>query len=146
MLVEADTETMCSAIRRDFPHREIIACPDPTGRRLQTSSAMNLSDHAILAKRGFKVRSPKAPWAIRDKVAAVRLMIHDANGHRRLRVDPSCKRVIRSLSNLEYKPGSSHPDPKSDHSHMADAVGYACLGIVKGLTPWRIGSSGFRVS
>ena len=79
-------------------------------------------------------------------VAAVRLMIRDANGHRHLRVDLSCKRVIRSISNLEYKPGSSHPDPKSDHSHMADAIGYACLGIAKGLTPWRIGSSGFRVS
>jgi hypothetical protein len=29
-------------------------------------------------------------------------MIRDANGHRRLKVDPRCKRVIRSLSNLEY--------------------------------------------
>ena len=35
---------------------------------------------------------------------------------------------------------------EGDQSHMADAVGYACLGIAKGLTPWRIGSSGFRLS
>ena len=56
-------------------------------------------------------------------------MVRDANGHRRLKVDPSCKRVIRSLSNLEYRAGSSVPDPKSDHSHMADALGYACIAL-----------------
>ena len=145
MLVDSDTETMATAVRRDFPNYEILACPDPTGRRLQTSSAMGLSDHAILARRGFKVRAPKAPWSIRDKVAATRLLIKDANGHRRLQVDPKCKREIRSLSNLEYKAGASVPDPKSDHSHMADAIGYACVALAKGLLPWSIGQSGFRV-
>ena len=144
-LIDADTETMASAVRRDFPNFEILACPDPTGRRLQTSSAMGLSDHAILKRRGFLVRAPKAPWSIRDKVAAVRLMIRDANNRRRLKVDPKCKRVIRSLSNLEYKAGASVPDPKSDHSHMADAVGYACIALAKGLLPYTIGESGFRV-
>ena len=106
---------------------------------------MGLSDHAILKRRGFRVRAPKAPWSIRDKVAATRLMIRDANGHRRLKVHPSCKRVIRSLSNLEYKAGASVPDPKSDHSHMADAIGYACIALAKGLLPYSIGESGFRV-
>jgi hypothetical protein len=115
-----------------------LVCPDPTGRRLQTSSAMGLSDHPILKRRGFLVRAAKAPWSIRDKVVAVRLMIHDANGHRRFKVDPKCKRVIRSLSNLEYKAGASVPDPKSDHSHVADAVGYACIALAKGLLPYSI--------
>lgn len=145
VLIDANTEEMATAVRKDFPMMEIWACPDPTGRRLQTSSAMGLSDHAILKRRGFRVRAPKAPWSIRDKVAATRLMVRDANGHRRLKVDPTCKRVIRSLSNLEYKAGASVPDPKSDHSHMADAVGYACIALAKGLLPYSIGQSGFRV-
>ena len=81
VLVEADTETICSTIWRDFPHRKIIACPNPTGRRLQTSSAMNLSDQAILRKAGFKVKSPRAPWSIRDKRSPGRLLMRDANGH-----------------------------------------------------------------
>ena len=72
-------------------------------------------------------------------------MIRDANGHRRLKVNPSCKRVIRSLSNLEYKAGASVPDPKSDNSYMADAIGYACIVLAKGLLPYLIGESGFRV-
>ena len=146
VLVNSDTHEMAKAVRADFPHHEILACPDPTGRRLQTSSAMGLSDHAILKRYGFVVKAPRAPWSIRDKVSATRLMVRDANGHRRLKVDPSCKRVIRSLSNLEYKAGASVPDPKSDHSHMADALGYACIALQKGLLPWTLGETGFRVS
>ena len=72
-------------------------------------------------------------------------MVRDANGHLRLEVSPSCKGVIRSLSNLEYKAGASVSDPKSDHSHMADAIGYACVALAKGLLPWSVGQSGFRV-
>ena len=145
VLVDADTEQMAMEVRRDFPNYEILACPDPTGRRLQTSSAMGLSDHAILKQYSFQVKAPKAPWSIRDKVSATRLMIKDANGHRRLKVDPRCKRVIRSLSNLEYKAGASVPDSTSDHAHMADAIGYACIAMAKGLLPWRIGTTGFQV-
>jgi len=73
-------------------------------------------------------------------------MIRDANGHRRLKVDPRCKRVIRSLSNLEYRAGASVSDPKSDHSHMADALGYACIALQKVLLPWSLGVTGFRVN
>ena len=48
-LVVADTETMASAVSRHFPNVEILTCPDPTSRSPQTSSAMGLSDHAILS-------------------------------------------------------------------------------------------------
>ena len=54
--------------------------------------------------------------------------------------------VIYSSSNLEYRAGASVPDPKSDHSHMADALGYACIALQKGLLPWSVGVTGFRVS
>ena len=144
VLINADTHEMARTIRKDFPYDEILACPDPTGRRLQTSSAMAMSDHAILQKYNFRVKAPRAPWSIKDKVAATRLMVRDANGYRRLKVNPSCKRLIRSLSNLEYKAGASVPDPKSDHSHMADAIGYACIALQKGLLPYSLGATGFR--
>ena len=82
-----------------------------------------------------------ATWACN---ASTRLMNRDANGHKRLKVDPRFKQVIRSLSNLEYRAGASVPDPKSDHSHMADALGYACIALKKGLLPWILGVTGFR--
>ncbi|QVV66762.1 terminase large subunit domain-containing protein [Synechococcus sp. LA31] len=145
VLMEADTREMALEVRARYPNREILCCPDPTGSRKQTSS-LGLSDHAILKDvGGFSIRSPRAPWAVIDKVNACRLMILDAAGQRRLLVDPSCKRVIRSFRNLEFKPGLSVPDPASEHGHMADAVGYACIAISKGLTPWRVGPTGFAV-
>ena len=143
--MEADTREMALEVRARYPDREVLCCPDPTGSRKQTSS-LGLSDHAILKDvGGFSIRSPRAPWAISDKVNATRLMILDAAGRRRLLVNPSCKRVIRSFKNLEFKPGLSVPDLASEHGHMADAVGYACIAISKGLTPWRVGNVGFSL-
>ena len=51
--VDADTETMASAVSRHYPNFEILTCPDPTGRSPQTSSAMGLSDHASLKRRSL---------------------------------------------------------------------------------------------
>ena len=144
VLVDADTRMLGAAVRKAFPRQEIYCFPDPTGSRSQTSS-MGLSDHAILREFGFKVKSPRAPWAIRDKYAAVRMFIRDANNRRRLSIDPSCKRLIRSLASLEYAPGKSVADPKSDHGHMSDALGYMCLGIAKGLLPYNLGVSSFQM-
>ena len=144
VLIDADTRMLAQDVRRAYPRMEIICFPDPTGARSQTSS-MGLSDHAILRQSGFKVKAPKAPWAIRDKYAAVRMFIRDAQNRRRLTIDPSSKRLIRSLASLEYAPGKSVADPKSDHGHMSDALGYLCLGIAKGLLPYNIGTSSFKM-
>lgn len=144
VLIDADTRMLAQEVRRVYPRLEIICFPDPTGSRSQTSS-MGLSDHAILRQSGFKVKAPKAPWAIRDKYAAVRMFIRDAQNRRRLQIDPSAKRLVRSLASLEYAPGKSVADPKSDHGHMSDALGYMCLGIAKGLLPYKLGVSSFKM-
>ena len=139
VLMEADTREMALEVRSRYPDRTIYCCPDPTGSRKQTSS-LGLSDHKILKEIGhMQICSPKAPWKIIDKVNSTRLLLVDANGKRRLQVDPSCKRLIRSLRSLEFKPGMSVPDPNSDHGHMCDALGYAALALSKGLTPWKLG-------
>ena len=91
------------------------------------------------------MKSPTAPWAIRDKCAAVRWFLRDAHNRRRLKIDPCSKRLIRSIASLEYAPGKSVADPKSDHGHMSDALGYLCLGIAKGLLPWSVGASSFKM-
>ncbi len=31
-----------------------------------------------------------------------------------------------------------------DHSHMADALGYACIALQKGLLPWSLGVTASR--
>ena len=137
-LHQADTRMMSEEILRRYPGREIIICPDPTGKRKQTSS-LGLSDHAILRQHGFKVKAPNAPWRVTDKLNSVRRYIRDADGRRLLQVDPRCRRLIRSMRSLEFKAGTSHPDQASDHSHSPDSLGYACLALRHGLLPWSIG-------
>ena len=51
----------------------------------------------------------------------------------RLQVDQTCKRVIRSLRTLTFKPGKAEP-MDDDNSHMA-------IAITRGLKPWKVASS-----
>ena len=139
-LMESDTREMCWAVRERYPDRASHVCPDPTGKRLQTSS-LGLSNHRILKEVGnFVVHAPRAPWKQRDTINALRMWILSADGQRRLQVDPTCKRVIRSLRNLTFKPGKAEPMDE-DNSHMAEATAYMAIAISKGLTPWKVGSS-----
>ena len=55
-------------------------------------------------------------------------------------MDPTCKRVIRSLRYLPFKPGKAEP-MDDDNSHMAEATAYMAIAISKGLKPWTVGSS-----
>jgi len=145
VLHDSDTRQMCQALRTRYPTREITICPDPTGSRRQTSS-MGLSDHAILRKLGgFKVASPNAPWKVRDKINSIRLMIISAEGERRLQIDPKCKELIRALRAIEFEPGRSSYDKRSKFGHIIDATGYLTLAISRGLTPWSLGQSGFKI-
>ena len=140
VLMESDSREMALTIRDRYPNRAIHCCPDPTGKRLQTSS-LGLSDHKILKDVGnFVIHAPKAPWRQRDTINALRMWILSADGQRRLQVDPTCKRVIRSLRNLTFKPGKAEP-MDDDNSHMAEATAYMAIAISKGLTPWTVGSS-----
>ena len=137
-LHQSDTRLMCEEIQRRYPSRDVLVCPDPTGKRKQTSS-LGLSDHAIIKRYGFKVKAPKAAWAVNDKVNCTRQFIRDARGDRKLQIDPSCKRLIKSMRNLQFQPGTSHPDQKSQWSHACDSLSYALLACKHGLTPWAIG-------
>ena len=143
-LHQADTRMMSEEILRRYPNREIRVAPDPTGSRRQTSS-LGLSDHAILKQHGLKVASPRAPWRVTDKLNVVRRYIRDGNGHRALQIDPSCRQLIRSMKNLEFAEGTSHPCKKSGWDHFPDSLAYLCLALHHGLLPYTIGNSNLRV-
>ncbi len=62
--------------------------------------------------------------AVRDRLAAVNRLIADANGRRRLFVDPSCKHLIKCFEQLVYKEGTTEPDKSMNIEHIGDALGY----------------------
>ena len=75
---------------------------------------------------------------------------HSADDHlggRRvgLQIDPKCKELIRALRAIEFEPGRSSYDKRSKFGHIIDATGYLTLAISRGLTPWSLGQSGFKI-
>lgn len=144
-LHRADTAQMAQELLRRYGGREITVCPDPTGRRVQTSS-LGLSDHAILKQAGLKVKAPKAPWRVTDKLAVTRFYIKAANGHRALQIDPRCKQLIRCLKSLEFdRNGANAPDKRSGFDHFPDSLGYSLLALKHGLLPYSVGPASLAI-
>jgi len=126
---QSNTDEVCAILRERFPDRKIIAYPDPTGSARKTSSA-GRTDHDIIRRAGFSCVSPKAPWAVKDKINATNWMIRTADGQMKLFVHPRCKHTIKALKNVTYKQGADDYviDKAPNIEHWTDGLGYLILG------------------
>ena len=100
-LKQSNTDEMCMYLQKKFPHREIVAYPDPTGSARKTSAAGE-TDHGIIRKYGFKCISPKHPWAVKDKINSTNWLVRTAHGEIKLLIHPRCKHTIKALRNVTY--------------------------------------------
>ena len=82
---------------------------------------------------------------MRDKINSIRLMIISAEGERRQQIDPKCRDLTSALRAIEFEPGRSSYDKRSKFGHIIDATGHLTLAISRGLTPWSLGQSGFKI-
>ena len=125
---QSNTDEVCSMLKQRFPDRKIIAFPDPTGSARKTSSA-GRTDHDIIRRFGFGCISPKAPWAVKDKINATNMMIRSAKGSMRLFVHPRCKHTIKALKNVTFKEGAEDYviDKTANIEHWTDGLGYLIL-------------------
>ena len=141
-LKQSNTDEMCMHLRNKFPGREIVAYPDPTGSARKTSAAGE-TDHGIIRKYGYKVISPKHPWAVKDKINSTCWLIKTAHGERRMFIHPRCKHTIKALKNVTYKEGSEDYviDKTANIEHWTDGLGYLVLGAFNQVKPWKTGSS-----
>jgi hypothetical protein len=106
--------------------RRIVACPDPTGKRKQTSGS-GVSDHQILRRGGISVYAPQSPWNIADKIRAVNAALRTADGEVHTRINPRCRELIKSFRTLGYAEGTRMPNKKLGVDHAFDAFGYLTL-------------------
>jgi hypothetical protein len=106
--------------------RRIVACPDPTGKRKQTSGS-GVSDHQILRRGGISVYAPQSPWNIADKIRAVNAALRTADGEVHTRINPRCRELIKSFRTLGYAEGTRLPNKKLGVDHAFDAFGYLVL-------------------
>ena len=127
-VTQTNTDEVCAMLRARFPGRKVIAYPDPTGSARKTSSA-GRTDHEIIRQHGFGCVSPRAPWAVKDKINATNCMIRTANGQIRLFVHPRCKNTIKALKNVTYKQGADDYiiDKSAGIEHWTDGAGYLIM-------------------
>lgn len=128
-VTQTNTDEVCAMLRERFKNRKVIAFPDPTGAARKTSSA-GRTDHEIIRQYGFSCVSPKAPWAVKDKINATNSMICNASGQIRLFIHPRCKNTIKALKNVTYKQGADDYiiDKSAGIEHWTDGLGYLILG------------------
>lgn len=107
--------------------RRIIACPDPTGKRKQTSG-IGVSDHQILRKAGIEVYAPESPYNTADGIRAVNAALRTADGEVHTKINPRCRELIKSFRTLGYAEGTRMPNKKLGVDHSFDAFKYLCLG------------------
>jgi hypothetical protein len=117
---------MAAELKRRYPNRRIIVCPDPTGRARKTSAPVGQTDFTILERAGFEVRAPSGSQPVVDRINNTQKMLFDPDTkRRRVRIHPERGRpLITALANLTYKEGTSAPNKKSGFDHIVDALGY----------------------
>ena len=123
LIPTSNTEEVCAEIRRRYPSRYVVFCPDPAGNARHTNAKAGQTDFTIIRSFGFEVRAPSAHPPVVDRVNNANAMLFD--GHRRrTRIHPKAQHLIESLSSQVYKPDTNIPDKAGGYDHPNDAFGY----------------------
>lgn len=125
-LPNSNTDEIAEELVNRYGESKIIVYPDPAGAARKTSAG-GKTDHSILAQWGFTVKARRSHTSIKDRINALNRLFCDANGVRRLQVDPKCTEAIKCITKHQYKEGTTIPnkgETGEDYSHMNDALGY----------------------
>ena len=120
----SNTDEMVDEIKTRYPRHKIFSYADPAGRQ-NKSSAGGKTDISILENAGFIVKAPRRHTPVRDTINAVNSLLCNANGERKLLVDPRCKNTIESMDRWNYKESTHQPDKDAGWDHMSDCIRYA---------------------
>lgn len=120
----SNTERVAQKIRKIADGRadtRVFVYPDASGKNRNTASTN--TNFAILESYGFKIMADNSNPRVEDRVNEVNALLENANGDRRLIINPSCERLIESLKSHAYD-DRGVPDKKSGFDHITDALGY----------------------
>ena len=143
VLRSSSTEEVCQELERRYDgHRAgIRVCGDASGEARRSVSRH--SDYGVIReyfRRRPEMRVEVAPARsnppVRERVNLTNAQLRSADGERRLFVDRRCKKLIRDLEQVSYKPDSGVVDKDSDPSltHVSDALGYLLWQELHGLS------------
>lgn len=125
VLYSSNTQEVCEEIERKYWRNlaNIVMYPDPAGGARQ--HARGETDLDIFREKGFKkIKYRKKHPKITDRVNSVNKMLMSAKGEVTLKVDRSCKHLIKSFEQTMYLPGGREIDKDMGVEHISDALGY----------------------
>ena len=101
---------------------------DATGKA-RKSSAFETDYKQILNHEGFRKLNREVHYtdsnpAVADRFASCNAMLCNADGDRRMFIDPSCVHLITDLESRYYKEGTREAADSGDLGHPSDAMGY----------------------
>lgn len=124
LLVEtSNTEEVCEEIKRRYPKRHVVFCPDPAGNQRHTNAKAGQTDFTIIRSFGFEVRAQAAHPPVVDRVNNVNAMLFDGS-RRRVRIHPRAAHLVESLGSQVFKTDTNIPDKRGGFDHPNDAFGY----------------------
>ena len=114
-----DTPDMILEINDRYPGHPIFIYPDASGKSA-SSKGSSLSDHSLLKRAGYRVRSRSANPLVRDRVLSVNTGLED--GTYKINIG-KCPVYVECLEQQPYDKNGS-PDKKTGFDHANDAGGY----------------------
>lgn len=151
-LTTSSTPEVCEEFARRYgEHRGgVKVYGDASGE--QRHSVSRFSDFELI--RGFfrnnrqlngTVRTRRSNPPVRDRINLVNASLKSADGVTRLLVDRSCRRVIRDLEQVTFKPDSGviDKDREAELTHLSDALGYLLWQELR--TSEKVGERGQRL-
>ena len=117
----------------------IIVVDDATGNIRQ--QADGVTNREILAQNGLvHIVANRSNPARVARYAVLNAHFENGKGEHRLKIHPRCKRLIKELETLAYKPNSDVPDDMGGKAgHITDALGYAIYYLSGGKAAWSPG-------
>lgn len=119
----SNTQEVAQEVRKRYPDRSIIACPDPSGRARKTSATGGQTDFTLIESFGIRTDAPNAAPAVADRINNVQANFRTADGGVHCYIHPRAQPLIRGLMGQVYKEGTSIPE-KGGFDHPNDALGY----------------------
>jgi hypothetical protein len=125
----SNTRVLMETLVGDFDGREMIVYPDPSGKARKTSAIGGETDFTIIRSFGADVIAPNKAPHTGDSINTLNTLFCNGAGQRRIKIDPSCKALIKDLDTWLYmdtgsSENHSRPDKKAGADHLPDALKY----------------------
>lgn len=118
-----DTMQMIEILKETYKNKghSIVVYPDASGDARDTATVE--TDHKLLKKAGFKVRSPKSNPPVKTRVTTMNVSFKNVKDERIHLVNTNnCPDLTEALEQQTYKKGI--PDKTTGHDHITEANGY----------------------